>query len=242
MTDTQGYFDRQAAGWSQRYQGSRHFRCRLDTLLEWIRYMPDGLSVLDYGCGSGVMLHALLSLGKTDDLTGVDAAPGMIEAARETLRPLGSLAQAVIDRLEALDGEAARYADRQYDLVLCLGVLEYVADPWERLSHLVALLKPGGRLIVSVPNRQSWLRGLEGLVAGHPALFKTLGLFPHLTSPEHYLRYQRHQFTVAGLDGFLSSLGMARRRVRFHVAPGLLGSLEGAPLLGMTAIIEYGKG
>lgn len=240
-TDTQGYFDRQAAGWSQRYQGSRHFRRRLETVLAWMAPLPDGLSVLDYGCGSGVMLHALLQSGKTRDLTGVDAASGMIEAARAALMPLGDEARLALDGLEVLDGEAPRYAGRPYDAVLCLGVLEYLEDPRERLTHLAALVKPGGSLVVSVPNRRSWLRRLEGFVAGHPGWFKALGLFPHLTSPEHYLRYQKHQFTVGELDAWLAALGMHRRKARFHVAPALLGGLEAVESVGMTAILEYHK-
>jgi 2-polyprenyl-3-methyl-5-hydroxy-6-metoxy-1,4-benzoquinol methylase len=38
------------------------------------------------------------------------------------------------------------------DLILCLDVLEHVIDPWEVVRRLYKLLKPGGALIVSIPN------------------------------------------------------------------------------------------
>lgn len=42
------------------------------------------------------------------------------------------------------------------DLVLCLDVLEHLADPWSVVKRLSPLLRPGGRLIISVPNIRNW--------------------------------------------------------------------------------------
>ncbi len=42
------------------------------------------------------------------------------------------------------------------DLILCMDVLEHLADPWEVVRRISTLLRPGGRLIVSVPNIRHW--------------------------------------------------------------------------------------
>jgi len=42
------------------------------------------------------------------------------------------------------------------DLVLCLDVLEHLVDPWAVVNRLSPLLRPGGRLLVSVPNIRNW--------------------------------------------------------------------------------------
>src|SRR5215470_3696020 len=82
--DTIRYFDRLAGQWTERYSRSSHFRRRLETVLAWVDAEPRGSSLLDFGCGSGVMVRALVERGFT--VTGVDASFGMIEAAREHLR------------------------------------------------------------------------------------------------------------------------------------------------------------
>jgi SAM-dependent methyltransferase len=53
--------------------------------------------------------------------------------------------------IEGYDWKAA-FAGQQYDYILFADVLEHLKDPWRVLKTSAAFLKPGGRVIVSVPN------------------------------------------------------------------------------------------
>ncbi|HEY5799629.1 MAG TPA: methyltransferase domain-containing protein, partial [Burkholderiaceae bacterium] len=49
---------------------------------------------------------------------------------------------------------------------LAMDVLEHLTDPWRAMEQLAALLKPGGRLIASIPNVRNWRAVFPLLFAG----------------------------------------------------------------------------
>ena len=102
-----------------------------------------GKSALDVGCGAGLLAEPLCRLGA--DVTGVDAAPELIAAARAHAAARGLVIDYRAAGVEALAGE--------YDLVTAMEVIEHVADPQAFVRSLVARLAPGGLLILSTPNR-----------------------------------------------------------------------------------------
>lgn len=230
--DMVAYFDQEAAEWSGLYLESWHFRARLETVLGWLAQMSPGLSVLDYGCGSGVLLRELATRGF--QVTGVDMSEGMLDAARRNLVDAGSV------RLERVGPDfLGAYLDADYDVVTSLGVLEYLDDPWRLLEMLADVLKPGGRLIISVPNRASLLRFAERIAFRNPGPFRTIRLFSQ--NYLNLLNFQRHQFTVVELKRFMHSRDLQIDRVHYHVAPNGLRALEGWSAVGMTVIISYRK-
>jgi SAM-dependent methyltransferase len=100
-----------------------------------------GRRILDAGCGSGLLLAALRDRGAT--VTGIDKSAGMVEQAR---RRLGDDADLQVAEL----GSPLPLPDGTFDDVTASLVLHYLKD-WEpALAELRRVLKPGGRLIVSV--------------------------------------------------------------------------------------------
>ena len=205
--ETVRYFDGQASGWVGHYTRSPYFRTRLRTVLSWIASQPSGLRILDYGCGSGVFLKRLIDAGH--HVTGVDVSSEMLASARQALQSSG-----VPPERFALEqvGESCKggYLDSAYDGVMSLGVLEYLDDPVALLEELVQRLRPGGFLILSLPNRRSLVRRLERIVK--PAVLRTVervGAFrrvlPRLAGPDVCFRYQKYQFDLADLERFLAS-------------------------------------
>jgi 2-polyprenyl-3-methyl-5-hydroxy-6-metoxy-1,4-benzoquinol methylase len=99
--------------------------------------------VLEVGCGAGATLRWLRASGQAGHTTGIELAADAAAVARTRVDELleGPLAQ----HLPALPKAG-------YDLVLCLDVLEHLVDPWEAVRGLRTLLRPGGTLIVSLPN------------------------------------------------------------------------------------------
>lgn len=107
-----------------------------------------GVSVLDAGCGSGRYAVALAQRGAR--VTGIDIAPAMLELARARAEAAGvadrcSFAQTSI---EALGPDAGR------EIVLAIGVLDYVADPRPILRALADLT--GSLLVASYPRPLGW--------------------------------------------------------------------------------------
>lgn len=104
-----------------------------------------GRKVLDVGCGAGLLCEPLARLG--GDVTGIDAAPENIEAARDHAERQGLAIDYRAMGIESLTQPAA------FDLVTSLEVIEHVADPAPFVRGLAEALAPGGLMIVSTPNR-----------------------------------------------------------------------------------------
>jgi ubiquinone/menaquinone biosynthesis C-methylase UbiE len=110
---------------------------------EMIRLAGDvaGLEILDAGCGSGPLTEALRA--KDAVVFGFDLSPAMVELARERL---GADADVRVADL----GAPLPYPDERFDLVAASLSLHYVEDWASALAELRRVLKPGGRLLVSI--------------------------------------------------------------------------------------------
>jgi 2-polyprenyl-6-hydroxyphenyl methylase / 3-demethylubiquinone-9 3-methyltransferase len=104
------------------------------------------LSVLDIGCGGGLVCEPLARLGA--EVTGIDPAAENIEAARAHASA-GGLDIAY----EAATAEELAARGRNYDAVLLLEVVEHVPDVPAFIKSVAPLVKPGGVMILSTLNR-----------------------------------------------------------------------------------------
>jgi ubiquinone/menaquinone biosynthesis C-methylase UbiE len=101
----------------------------------------EGRRILDAGCGSGPLTAALRDRGAV--VSGFDLSAAMIDLARRRLGDDADLA--VADLAKPLP-----YADAAFDDVTASLVLHYLKDWTEPLAELRRILKPGGRLILSL--------------------------------------------------------------------------------------------
>jgi 2-polyprenyl-6-hydroxyphenyl methylase/3-demethylubiquinone-9 3-methyltransferase len=105
-----------------------------------------GLTILDVGCGGGVLSEPLARLGAS--VTGLDPAPNNVNVARLHAERSGL----VIDyRDETVEAVAA--GPERFDLVLAMEVVEHVADVQAFVSACCAATKPGGLLVLATINR-----------------------------------------------------------------------------------------
>lgn len=105
--------------------------------------LPSNLgSVLEIGCGEGNTLLWLKHSGLVESCRGLEILPDV--AARGKA--------AGVDIVVAnIESEGIPFKD-QYDLVLCLDVLEHLHDPWSTMKVISDSIKPGGYFIASIPN------------------------------------------------------------------------------------------
>ena len=105
-----------------------------------------GLTVLDIGCGGGLISEPLCRMGA--GVTGIDPGLENVEAARRHASEQGLVLDYRMTTVEALAATAT-----QFDAVLCLEVIEHVPDPAAFLAVCACLVRPGGLMLVSTINR-----------------------------------------------------------------------------------------
>jgi len=117
---------------------------RLRKVMEYIQRPTPYAHILDFGCGSGVMLPYLSQISTQVTALDVDLLP--LERVQAYI-PLAA-------NVEVKDASKIKISDlpaNSFNLILALDVLEHVKDLPRTLNELLALLKPDGQLIVSGP-------------------------------------------------------------------------------------------
>jgi SAM-dependent methyltransferase len=134
------------------------------------------LTVLDIGCGRGVLLRELIRRG----VRGIGL---------ERHEPATSDEDTDLDiRLGGLRGQ--NFTDSSFDAVILWHVLEHLRDPADVLEEIGRILKPGGQLVLAVPNTASWQARMFGA-----------GWF-HVDAPRHLFGFGHR-----GLMGLLQRTG-----------------------------------
>ena len=167
---------------------NRRFNALLEGLIPFFRnrravaiekFVPTG-RVLDVGCGRGILPALMRDRGW--DAHGLEFSETSARHARDELR----LPVFVGDFLKS------SYADSSFDAVVLWHVLEHVPDPVATLVRARQILKPGGLLVIAVPNFES----LQARFAGRHWF--------HLDVPRHY-----HHFGLVLLSRLLTSNGFS---------------------------------
>jgi ubiquinone/menaquinone biosynthesis C-methylase UbiE len=107
--------------------------------------------LLEIGCGPAPMIGEFLARG-FEEVHGIDVSPEMIRQGQQRIaaHPLAARCD-----LRVADVEALPYADRTFDVVVAMGVLEYLPGYGAALREIARVLQTGGHIILTVPNRAS---------------------------------------------------------------------------------------
>lgn len=131
MSDTAALYAAKAAGY---FSAPR---------LDLLEFLPTGggLSLLELGAGTGATLGEAKRRGLAAHVVGVDiVAPA---------KPDDALDAFVVANLETAE---LGFAEASFDVLLCGDVLEHLVDPWQALRRAAGWLRPGGRVVSSIPN------------------------------------------------------------------------------------------
>lgn len=115
--------------------------------------LKPGARVLDLGCGEGRHVHGLYMLGGLD-ITGIDLDEASLKKAEEGMvwlpKPTSDTPTNVA--FETGDATALRFEDDSFDAIVCSEVLEHLPDYDAALAEMRRVLKPDGKLCISVPH------------------------------------------------------------------------------------------
>lgn len=147
-------FDKFADKFEKNIYGSTKGQLRHELLVHYLHQSISldntPLDILDAGGGTGVMTQVMLDLGHRVTLT--DISTETLTLAKNRLGDNNKLEIKHVDILSLSN-------QKQYDLVVCHAVLEWLHDPFEVIRKLVDLIKPGGHLSLSFFNHDAQMFG-----------------------------------------------------------------------------------
>ncbi len=158
------------------------------------RLLSPGTRLLDVGCWGGEGLERMEAASRFPELYGVDLIPASVEAARAR-----GIQASVVD----LNQQALPFADGFFDAVTCLAVIAQVFDPVRAVAELARVLRPGGQLVLSVPN--------VAVLPNRLALL--LGRRPRTSPDPAWDGGQLHYFTLGATRELLERHGLRVRAV-----------------------------
>lgn len=146
---------------------------------------PHAGTLLDAGCGTGNLLHAIHRRHPALALHGLDFSAAMLRRAKT------KLTNAVLTAGNL--NEALPYPTGFFDVVTCINALYAVARPESTVAELRRVLKPGGALIVSSPCAQPRMMSFIRAQAAETGWWRTMPLLVRLSAllPFNVLIFRR---------------------------------------------------
>ena len=210
------------------------FRGR-SNLIEWAlaRYFPEARDLLEVGCGTGYVLDRLRRAFPSLALSGSELFAEGLACARARLGEAVPLRQADATDLGL---------QQAFDMVGAFDVIEHIEDDRRVLANLHAALRPGGGLLLTVP-QHAWLWSATDVAAHHRRRYARKDL---------HARLHEAGFEVLRMTSFvtllLPAMLLARRRQREGMAeveaeldlPAPLNAIGGATLAIEAFLIRLG--
>jgi 2-polyprenyl-6-hydroxyphenyl methylase/3-demethylubiquinone-9 3-methyltransferase len=166
---------------------------------------PEGLSILDVGCGGGLLAEELAGAGA--DVIGVDPSEGSLSAAREHAQAGGldiDYRSGVAEALPVEDGWA--------DAVVCCDVLEHVDDVGKAVAEAARVLRPGALYLYDTINRTRRSKVL---------MIKLFQEWPSTACMEPDLHDHAKFIKPAEIDAFVRRAGLEPGPAHTGIAPGV---------------------
>lgn len=164
--------------------------------------LKDGMRALDLGCGAGRHVHAMFYHAQAT-IIGVDLGFEDVKRTRQGFEASPDLEAGSRRRFGLAVADALRlpFPDGAFDIVICSEVLEHIPDYGAALREITRVLKPGGRLGVSVP--RYWPESLNWRLeeryhrapGGHIRIFRPRTLEKEIQA--HGMRFTGHHHAHA---------------------------------------------
>lgn len=171
------------------------YLAKLEAVRGWLDGLPSGMRVLDAGCGEGVLVEEYAARLAIE---GVDANYSSERVATGSLTALP-------------------YADATFDRALCLDVLEHLTfgEQPRALAELHRVLRPGGELLVSIPNLAHLQSRVHFVLTGR--LIRTASELKHpgdRPAADYIELARRAGFTLIARRGIFPTVPVLTRLIR----------------------------
>jgi len=157
-----------------------------------------GKTVLDVGCGGGILSESMSARGA--DVTGIDLGEKALKVAELHRLESGAKVKYRLIEVEAL----AKEQPASFDVVTCMEMLEHVPDPAAVVRACATLVKPGGHVFFSTLNRnpKSYLFAVIGAEYVLNMLPKGTHEYAKFIKPSELAEWARESgLTVGGMRG-----------------------------------------
>jgi 2-polyprenyl-3-methyl-5-hydroxy-6-metoxy-1,4-benzoquinol methylase len=168
---------------------------KLEFVRRWLSELPNGMRVLDAGCGEGVLVDEFVT---RLNIEGIDP-----NYSSDRVRS-GSLTE-------------LPYEDNSFERAICLDVLEHLTyeEQPKALRELHRILKPGGELLVSVPNLAHLQSRIHFLLQGRLIRTASEEKHPGDRPVSEYIRMaERTGFTTTSRRGIFPTIPILTRLIR----------------------------
>lgn len=199
------------------------FRERIKRLIDQTRKAPSAIRFLDIGASSGYMVEAAKEAGVVAE--GIEPSPSGVEAARERNITL------MLGTAEKLP-----YENETFDIIHSHHVFEHVADPMKAAQEAYRVLKPGGIVLIEVPNQFDNIRFWRDVLFNRvPQRKRNIRSIHHLTFFSR--KAMRKLLTDAGFSSIIIESKYTLTPRGLQVIPGYLTMLMGLFYLGGERVI-----
>jgi 2-polyprenyl-6-hydroxyphenyl methylase/3-demethylubiquinone-9 3-methyltransferase len=204
-TVNNAFYEDLADGW---YEDRNHpialLRAENAVRNPWIlSKLPPKSTVLDIGCGAGLLTNELALHGHT--VTGVDLSANSLKVAqqRDTTRSVSYL---------HADAFKLPYAPESFDVICAMDFLEHIPQPGQIIAQVARLLRPNGLFFFHTFNRNplSWLLVIKGVEWCVPNTPPDMHLYSHFIKPTELQRHcQNAGMTIQELHGLAPKPNLA---------------------------------
>jgi SAM-dependent methyltransferase len=158
--------------------------------------LPQVASILEIGCGKGMMLDRLQKIGYS--VTGIDLEPTAIDACHASFPDVAA---------QIGSGDSIPFPSGSFDVVLSFDVFEHIRDSDRHLREVARVLRPAGRYLLQTPNKwtnipfeilRHWRKYQMGPIAGYRELTKEHCALHNYWQLQR--RFARNGFTTTFVD------------------------------------------
>ncbi|MBY0314992.1 MAG: methyltransferase domain-containing protein [Bdellovibrionales bacterium] len=170
--------------------------------------------LLDFGAGRGDFLKLLMAQSDLKfELHGIDLMQNHIDGVSWYVQDLNN---------------KLKLESQQFDVVTCVEVIEHMENPRHIVRDIYNILKPGGYLILTTPNNESWRAMISYVIRGHFVSFTDSSYPAHITSLNR-LDLERifHEVGFTSVDFDFTDMGMVPKLSRWTWQKLSLGALKG---------------
>jgi ubiquinone/menaquinone biosynthesis C-methylase UbiE len=249
MNDVKTYYEKEATEYDKEFyqEDSKYptLKYRHNYMLKRIDGLnfPENAKVLDIGCGPGEMVLDLMK--HNWEIWGIDIAQSMIDIASKKIEK--NKTRPNIAHLAVGDIENLSFEENSFDLIVCAGVIEYLADDQKWSREITRVLKPGGVLLINITNKyaiRNWTTQMIEKLKGSKSLFAVMNFIKQIILKKgklHHFPFKPRVHSPKAFDKFLESKGfekLSHNYFSFSILPAPFDTLFGFATIPIRKYLE----